>query len=37
MLNFGSSNIVSKTRVIGRRMFLLSAIKTVVFFGILED
>ena len=34
MLNFGSSNIVSKTRVIGRRMFLLSAIKTVVFFGI---
>ena len=34
MLNFGSSNIVSKTRIIGRRMFLLSAIKTVVFFGI---
>ena len=34
MLNFGSSNIVSKSRIIGRRMFLLSAIKTVVFLGI---
>lgn len=34
MLNFNSSNIVSKSRTIGRRMFLLSAIKTVVLFGI---
>ena len=34
MLNFNSSNIVSKSRTIGRRMFLLSAIKTVVLLGI---
>jgi len=34
MLSFNSSNIASKTRTIGRRMFLLNSIKTVVLFGI---
>jgi len=34
MLNFQPSNIVSKTKTIGRRMFLLSSIKVVVLFGI---
>jgi len=34
MLSFHSSNIVSKTKTIGRRMFLLSSIKAVVLFGI---
>ena len=34
MLSFHSSNIVSKTKTIGRRMFLLSTIKAVVVVGI---
>ena len=34
MLNFNSSNIASKTRTIGRRMFLLNSIKAVVVLGI---
>jgi len=34
MLSFQSSNIVSKTKTIGRRMFLLSTIKAVVVVGI---
>ena len=34
MLSFNSSNIASKTRTIGRRMFLLNSIKAVVLFGI---
>ncbi len=34
MLSFHSSNIISKTRTIGRRMFLLSAIKGIVLVGI---
>ena len=34
MLNFNSSNIVSKTKTIGRRMFLISAIKATVLAGI---
>jgi len=34
MLSFNSSNIASKTRTIGRRMFLLNTIKAVVLFGI---
>ena len=34
MLSFNSSNIVSKTRTIGRRMFLLNSIKAVVVLGI---
>ena len=34
MLRFNSSNIVSKTRTIGRRMFLLNSIKAVVLLGI---
>ena len=34
MLSFNSSNIVSKTRTIGRRMFLLNSIKAVVLLGI---
>jgi len=34
MLNFNSSNIASKTRTIGRRMFLLNSIKAVVLLGI---
>ena len=35
MLSFNSSNIASKTRTIGRRMFLLNSIKVIVVFGIL--
>ena len=35
MLSFNSSNIASKTRTIGRRMFLLNSIKAVVLIGIL--
>ena len=34
MLNFNSANIVSKTKTIGRRMFLISAIKAAVLAGI---
>ncbi len=34
MLSFNSSNIASKTRTIGRRMFLLNSIKAVVILGI---
>ncbi len=34
MLSFNSSNIASKTRTIGRRMFLLNTIKAVVLVGI---
>ena len=34
MLSFNSSNIASKTRTIGRRMFLLNSIKAVVLLGI---
>jgi penicillin-binding protein 2 len=34
MLSFDSSNIASKTRTIGRRMFLLNSIKAVVLLGI---
>ena len=34
MLSFNSSNIISKTRTISRRMFLLNSIKVVVVFGI---
>jgi penicillin-binding protein 2 len=35
MLSFNSSNIASKTRTIGRRMFLINCFKAVVLFGIL--
>ena len=35
MLSFNSSNIVSKTRTIGRRMFLVSSFKAIVVVGIL--
>ena len=34
MLSFNSSNIVSKTKTIGRRMFLLNSIKADVLVGI---
>jgi len=34
MLSFNSSNIISKTKTIGRRMFLLNSIKAVVLLGI---
>ena len=34
MLNFNSSNITSKTKTIGRRMFLLNSIKAIVLVGI---
>ena len=34
MLSFNSSNIASKTRTIGRRMFLLNTIKAAVLVGI---
>ena len=34
MLSFDSSNIFSKTKTIGRRMFILSALKTVVLVGV---
>jgi len=34
MLSFNSSNIASKARTIGRRMFLLNSIKAVVLIGI---
>ncbi|MDB9796024.1 penicillin-binding protein 2 [Pelagibacteraceae bacterium] len=34
MLSFNSSNIASKTKTIGRRMFLLNSIKAVVLIGI---
>jgi penicillin-binding protein 2 len=34
MLSFNSSNIISKTKTISRRMFLLSSIKAVVLIGI---
>ena len=34
MLSFSSSNIVSKTKTISRRMFLLSSIKAIVLIGI---
>ena len=34
MLSFNSSNIGSKTRTIGRRMFLVNCFKAVVLFGI---
>ena len=34
MLSFNSSNIASKTKTIGRRMFLLNTIKAVVLVGI---
>jgi penicillin-binding protein 2 len=35
MLSFNSSNIASKTRTIGRRMFLVTCFKTVVLVGII--
>ena len=35
MLSFNSSNIASKTRTIGRRMFLVNCFKGIVLFGIL--
>ena len=35
MLNFQSSNLVSKTKTIGRRMFLVNSFKAVVVLGIL--
>ena len=35
MLSFNSSNIISKTKTIGRRMFLLNSFKAVVLLGIL--
>ncbi len=34
MISFNSSNIASKTRTIGRRMFLVNCFKAVVLFGI---
>ena len=34
MLSFNSSNIISKTKTISRRMFLLSSLKAVVLLGI---
>ena len=34
MLSFNSSNIISKTKTISRRMFLISSFKTVVLLGI---
>ena len=34
MLSFNSSNIASKTRTIGRRMFLVNCFKAVVLVGI---
>ncbi len=34
MSNFSSSNTVSKTKMIGRRMFFLQAAKVAVFFGV---
>ena len=34
MLGFESSNIVSKTKTIGRRMFLISSIKAIILLGI---
>ena len=34
MLSFHSSNIISKTKTISRRMFLLSSIKAIVLIGI---
>ena len=34
MINFGSGNTVIKSKLISRRMFVLTAAKTVVFFGI---
>ena len=34
MLSFNSSNIISKTKTISRRMFLLNSIKAVVLVGI---
>ena len=35
MLSFNSSNIVSKTKTIGRRMFLLNSFKAIVLVGII--
>ena len=35
MLSFNSKNIASKTRTIGRRMFLVNCFKAVVLFGVL--
>ena len=34
MINFGSGSTVIKSKIISRRMFLLSVSKAVVFFGI---
>ena len=34
MINFGSGSTVIKSKLIGRRMFILTAVKAVVFFGI---
>ena len=34
MINFGSGNTVIKSKLISRRMFVLTAAKTIVFFGI---
>jgi penicillin-binding protein 2 len=34
MISFNSSNIASKTKIIGRRMFLVNCFKAVVLFGI---
>ena len=37
MINFGSGNTVIKSKLISRRMFVLTAAKAVVFFGILTQ
>ena len=34
MINFGSGNTIIKSKLISRRMFVLTAAKAVVFFGI---
>ena len=34
MINFGSGNTVIKSKLISRRMFVLTAAKTIVFCGI---
>ena len=36
MINFGSGSTVIKSKLIGRRMFILTAVKAVVFFEFLE-
>ena len=34
MQSFNSSNIISKTKTIGRRMFMINSFKAIVLFGI---